>query len=149
MQLHHDAQRHSAGLGRTGILGSLAVALACSALGASPALANDDFATAFERELGRAVARHITHVVFDLARPHTVRYVPTIYQMDHRVHLHSNHRYEPIHYVDPYAHDRHRSHHKRGKHYKHNERRRHHERHVDHERRHDRHDRKGRREWHS
>jgi hypothetical protein len=160
MQLYHDAQRHNARLPRAGmLLGGLAAVLTCGALSASSARAGGDFGDAFERELGRAVAQHIAHIVLDIHRPLGVRYAPRVYPVDHRVH----HRYEPLHYVAPRKHDGHRVDHEcrrdcgrksRGSDCRsdHHKRDLHRDRYVHHGERDGRdrhHDRERRREWHS
>ena len=77
--------------------GGIAAAFLCGIVAASSAQASDEFTQGFEDQLGRSVARHLVHAVFDAHRPHAVRYVPSFYFDEHRRHHHARHPYEPQH----------------------------------------------------
>ena len=124
------------------------------AFGASSAQAADEFRTSFEVHLGQALAHNFADVVFNLHRPHHVRYVPEFYTASHRGHRSRGHHYEPHHYRARHVHHvgcDHWTSHRRG----HRDRYVHHEERIDHGRNRDRHGRdrdrhdRGRRERHS
>lgn len=101
MQLHDNARGLRAR--RTypkSLLCGVAAALAFSTLGASSALASDDFSRGFEEELGRVTAWGIARAVFNAPRLHAVRDLPeiTYYHSDHG---RRHHYYEVRRYAHP------------------------------------------------
>ncbi len=129
MQLHPNTHGHHT---RSSYARALFCGLATAfVFGASPAQAADEFRTSFEVHLGRALAHNLADVVFDIHRPHHIRYVPEFYAAHHRGHRSRGHRYEPRHYRARHVHhagcDHWTSHHRR-----HRDRYVHHEKRVGH-----------------
>lgn len=135
MQIHHhaDGQRARRPHVRAVFCG-LVAALACGAFGASAAQASDDFGSSFEAQLGRSLARNLAHVMFDIHRPHHVRYVPAFYASDHRAHRSRGRHHESHHARAHHARHIHHSgcEHRISHHREHRERYVHHEMRFDH-----------------
>ena len=98
-ETHHSTHGRTTGRSCPTLLRSgIAALFVCGVFAASSAQASDEFRQGFENQLGRSLARQVVHAVFDVNRPHTVRYVPSFYFDEHVRHGHGRHHYEPNHY---------------------------------------------------